>query len=161
MQTKNHELSPMIRVRLANRLFEYKILKAIFQGLAEFGKLKAFPEHPTNWGFVNRAKIARLAGYPRMTKKLSRNIRKAFLWLEDHGFLAHFDVNKPGAKYGATRFILALFVFRLVCRIDPVLRTVFSKESKDTSRTVALAPAGWTPPAWLRSVSPLAAGFAL
>lgn len=160
MKKKSYELSPMIRVRLMNRQFEYKILKAIFQGLAEFGKLKAFPEHPTNWGFVNRTRIAKLAGYPRMTKKLSRNIRRAFLWLEEHEFLAHFDVNKPGKAWGATRFILALFVFRLAVRMEPMARTVFSKESMDTSRTETLLPPGWKPPAWLVKISPLAAAHA-
>lgn len=160
MSKQTYELCPVMQVKLGNRPFEYQVLKAIFEGLAEFGKLKAFPEHPSNWGFVPRVTIARALGFPRLTKSLSRRIRRAFLWLEKLGYLGHHDVNVPGKKWGATRFILALFVYRVVQKAVAVLGPVFSKDSKASSRTPRLAPAGWRPPEWMSKRSALAAGFA-
>lgn len=128
------EFRPMMLYKLNNRLFDWKVLKAIFDHEQECGSILAFAEHPTSWGWATRNEIAKRMGYGRCSKVLSVKIRDSFLWLEEHGLLKHADVNVPGKKYGATRFLIAFLVFRAVSQI----RAVVSKESKDTSRNDAL-----------------------
>lgn len=94
-------------------------------------------------------------GHNIVSKSLSRKIRAAFLWLEEHGYLRHADVNEPGKKLGATRFLLAFWMLKLIETARGVSSRTES-ESKAFSRTPRLAPVGWKPPSW----SPLAAGFA-
>lgn len=145
-------MRPVVHVKLLSRPFEYQVLRAIFSHENQCKSLLKLPDHPTTWGWASRQEIASRMGHNIVSKSLSRKIRKAFLWLEEHGYLRHTDVNEPGKKLGATRFLLAFWMLKLI----ETARGVSSRTSevKVSSRTPRLAPDGWKPPSW----SPLAAG---
>lgn len=127
-----YQLRPMVARKLDNRLFDLSVLKAIFAHETEHKSLIKLPEHPSTWGWASREEIAKRMGYSTMSKTLSRKIRDSFLWLEEQGYLKHFDVNAVGNKRGATRFLIVFWVFRFVAQA----RRVFSRtKAKATSRT--------------------------
>lgn len=148
MPKRQYEIHPMIRVKLINRHFELLVLRAIFAQENECRSLFKLPEHPTTWGWVSRTEIASRMGFPTLTKTLSRKIRKAFVWLTICGYLKYWDVNQPGNCNGATRFLLAFFIMRLVTLTHAGVLLGHPK-SKAVSRTVAVAPPGWKPPGWM------------
>ncbi len=106
----------MVGFKLLNRQFEKSVLRSIFEIQNENKSLVKLVEHWACWGYASRIDIAGRLGYTACDKKLSRKIRDAFLWLEDHGYLKHKDVNEPGMDpdraYGATKFLLSFWVFR-------------------------------------------------
>lgn len=146
-QSKNQnsfEFRPMVRFKLANRDFDRRVLKAIFDQENENHSLLKLPGRPSTWGWASRWDIAHRMGFnvgtkkePRLSKSISRKIRKAFLWLEDKGYLKHADVNKSGMDKnhltGATRFLLAFWLFRIVTAVGRVVSKTLNK--KATSRT--------------------------
>lgn len=158
-QTRQFELRPMVRFKLTNRIFEFEVLRAILEIENDHGSVLGLPGHPTTWGWGPREDLARIMKFPELTKSLSRKIRRAFLWLESIRILRHQDVNEPGQKNGATRFLLAFWVFRIVSDLAAPMARVFSKAVLEVSRTVATwkPPDGWKIPAGLVKSSPLVA----
>lgn len=132
-----HEFRPMVIYKLNNRSFELSVLRAIFEHESECESLVKMPAHPSSWGWASRSEIAKRIGHKHISKSLSRKIRKAFLWLEDHDYLKHADINEPGMNpddaHGATRFLIAYWVFKAL----DLTRRVVSKAFQETSRTLS------------------------
>lgn len=128
-----YEMRPMVGFKLLNRQFDKAVLRAIFEHESECKSLVKLPKHPSTWGWASRSELAKRMGFTNMDKTLSRKIRKSFLWLEEQGYLKHHDINQPGKKNGATRFLIVFWVFRVMATaIKDFSRT---KEVKAFSRT--------------------------
>ena len=132
----SYEFRPMVSFKLMNRQFELSVLRAIFDHESNCKSLMGLPGHPSTWGWAARSTLARRMGHGPMSKSVSRKIRRAFLWLEDRGYLKHVDVNQVGDKHGATRFLVAFWVFRVVAQA----REVVSKAFEAFSRTPGEKP---------------------
>lgn len=113
-----YEIRPMVGFKLLNRQFDKAVLRAIFDIENENNSLVKLVDHWKCWGYASRKDIAAKMGYSILDKKLSVKIRASFLWLEAQGYLKHEDINKPGMDpdraYGATKFLLAFWVFRIL-----------------------------------------------
>ncbi len=144
MSKPNYQMHPVVQKKLLGRLLEYAVLKAIFAHQNDCKSLVKLPKHPSTWGWVVRAEIARRMGFITLTKTLSRKIRKAFIWLEEKGYLKHFDVNKVGNLCGATRFLIAFWILVERALPDPGV-LLGHRQSKATSRTFAITPKNWVP----------------
>lgn len=141
-----YQMHPVVQKKLLGRLLEYAVLKAIFEHQNSCKSLMKLPKHPSTWGWVVRAEIAHRMGFRECNKTLSRKIRKSFLWLEEKGYLKHFDVNKVGNNKGATRFLIAFWILKVVVEAAAgVLLGLKPKDLRDTSRTFAITPKDWKP----------------
>ena len=146
----DYRLQRAVYIRLLNRGFEQRVLQAIFDHEKEHRSLMAFPNHPIGWGWVSRKEIARRAGYPECPKTLSRKIRQALIWLPGEGYIRFKDVNIPGKKHGATRFLILFRFIQVINRLVENSKRGLSRTLRkimETSRTKKLErPPGWKPP---------------